>query len=84
MHPRAPADADKYLHFGFSSRRVEPKRQSSFHRHNEVELLLIERGGIEHLMGGRLARLVPGRLVVFWGRCRTRPWRLHPGLCCTA
>jgi AraC-like DNA-binding protein len=62
-----------------SSRRVEPKRQRAFHRHNEVELLLIEKGGIDHLMGGRLERFRPGKLVVFWGAIPHAPLHIGPG-----
>ena len=76
MQRSSPNLSDKYLHFGLSSRRVEPKRQTVFHRHNEVELLLIEHGGMDHLMGGRLDRIVPGRLVVFWGAMPHAPLRL--------
>jgi len=36
------------------------------HSHNEIELLLIERGGGTWLMGGEQLRFEPGRLAVFW------------------
>jgi AraC-like DNA-binding protein len=36
------------------------------HSHNEIELLLIERGGGTWMMGGEPLRFEPGRLAVFW------------------
>lgn len=79
MQRSVSSPSDKYLHFGLSSRRIEPQRQPSFHRHNEVELLLIEKGGMEHLMGGRRDQLVPGRLVVFWGAMPHAPLQIVRG-----
>lgn len=58
---------DKYYHFGFGSRRAKPKRQREFHRHNEIEFLYLEKGGIDYLIGGKKLLLRPGRLTVFWG-----------------
>jgi AraC-like DNA-binding protein len=36
------------------------------HSHNEIEVLLIERGGGTWMMGGEQLRFEPGRLAVFW------------------
>jgi AraC-like DNA-binding protein len=39
---------------------------SEFHRHPEVEFNLVEQGRATYLYGGRLVRIEPGRLVLFW------------------
>jgi AraC-like DNA-binding protein len=36
------------------------------HSHNEIEVLLIEKGGGTWLMGGEEVSFKPGRLIVFW------------------
>ena len=43
------------------------------HSHNEIELLLLERGSGSWLLGGELVTLKPGRLIVFWA---VRPHQL--------
>ena len=43
------------------------------HSHNEIEILLLERGGGSWLLGGELVTLKPGRLIVFWA---VRPHQL--------
>ncbi len=43
------------------------------HSHNEIELLLLERGWGSWLLGGELVTLRPGRLIVFWA---VRPHQL--------
>jgi AraC family transcriptional regulator, melibiose operon regulatory protein len=43
------------------------------HSHNEIEILLIERGGGTWSMGGKNVSFGPGKLIVFWA---LRPHRL--------
>ena len=43
------------------------------HSHNEIELLLLERGWGSWLLGGELVTLKPGKLIVFWA---VRPHQL--------
>jgi AraC family transcriptional regulator, melibiose operon regulatory protein len=43
------------------------------HSHNEIEILLLERGSGSWLLGGELVTLKPGRLIVFWA---VRPHQL--------
>jgi len=44
-----------------------PVPRSTFHRHNEIEITLVERGQIVDLIGGRRQELHEGQLAVFWG-----------------
>jgi len=75
-----PTSAERYLVFGFSSRcrRVELRQGREFHSHNEIELLLVETGRIEMLMGGRVVSLEAGRLAVFWGVVPHAPLAIEP------
>ena len=43
------------------------------HSHNEIEILLLERGWGSWLLGGELVTLKPGKLIVFWA---VRPHQL--------
>ncbi|MSU36868.1 MAG: hypothetical protein EXS36_17580, partial [Pedosphaera sp.] len=74
----SPFAGDKYLHFGFGSRRAKPKLQREFHRHNEIEFLLLESGGIDYLVGGKRLLLQPGKLTVFWGAIPHAPIGIKP------
>lgn len=76
---RLAGKSHRYLVFGFHSRRIEPREQAAFHSHNEIELLLVERGGIEQLTGGRVVSFSPGRLAVFWGAIPHHAVRIAPG-----
>ncbi len=69
---------DKYLRFGFGSRRAIPKLQREFHRHNEIEFLFLESGGIDYLVGGKRLLLQPGKLAVFWGAIPHAPIGIKP------
>jgi AraC-like DNA-binding protein len=60
-------DTDRYLRFGFASRREELRKRLTFNSHNEVEIAFVETGGVGLLLGGRLVRLNPGRLAFYWG-----------------
>src|SRR5580704_13267199 len=77
VRPLFPS-ADQYLHFGFASRRFEPPPQREFHRHNEIELSLVERGDLLHLMGGRVVQWRTGQLNVFWGAIPHAPLKVQP------
>ena len=79
MNRSTRIDADRFLHFGFGSRRVEPKRQSAFHRHSEIEFLIVEKGRLDQLTAGKLVQLHPGRLAVFWGAMPHAPVEIAPG-----
>jgi AraC-like DNA-binding protein len=71
--------ADKYLTFGLASGRTRESRWREFHRHNEVELQMIERGSLTYLFaGGRIDR-EPGTLAVFWGAMPHQLTRVEKG-----
>lgn len=74
-----PAPADRYLTFGLASRHVRAERRAVFHRHNEVELLFVERGAITHLFNARRVTFSAGELAVFWGAVPHLPVAFRPG-----
>ena len=61
------------------SNRVGVRRSSTFHRHNEIEIVLVEKGEIGHLMAGQLVWIRTGRLAVFWGAVPHTPLKIAPG-----
>ncbi len=58
---------DEYFNFGFSSWHGPPALFERFHRHNEVELGLIEEGSMTYLFGSGKTRIEAGQFTVFWG-----------------
>lgn len=57
---------DRYLHFGFATGRG-PQLFEAFHRHNEIELLFVERGRLTFLFGRGREEIRAGGFAVFWG-----------------
>lgn len=53
--------------FGFDAWAGAPPPMHVAHRHDEVELNLLLAGTATYLWSGKLVRLHPDRLVVFWG-----------------
>jgi AraC-like DNA-binding protein len=51
---------------GFGVERREPYLLPAPHAHADVEMILTERGSIEHLLGGRRMACGAGELVMFW------------------
>lgn len=73
-HSFADIDVQYEVNGLVSSREVrEASGQPKPHSHNEVELLLLERGSGTWFLGGRIVTLLPGRLTVFWA---VRPHQL--------
>ncbi|MBI3832472.1 MAG: helix-turn-helix domain-containing protein [Planctomycetes bacterium] len=60
-------EPDRYLKFGLASSRGRPSLFASFHRHNEIELHLVETGRMTYLFSRARVELAPGALAVFWG-----------------
>ena len=54
---------DHYL----AQHSVGVRRNRTFHRHSEIELVLVEKGRLGNLVGGEVVWLHPGRLAAFWG-----------------
>lgn len=52
--------------FGLWSRHGDPLLMDLPHRHNELELNLLERGSIQYLFPGKRAEIQAGRLFLFW------------------
>lgn len=59
--------ADAYYEFGLASRRDEPGVFDRFHRHNEIELVWLERGSVTYLFSAGRVVVPAGRWAVFWG-----------------
>lgn len=64
---RRRVEPDRYLQFGLASSRGRPTLFESFHRHNEIELHLVEAGRQAYLFSRARLDMVPGSLAVFWG-----------------
>jgi AraC-like DNA-binding protein len=79
MHSSPPIDSDQYLHFGFTCQCVEAGSRRTFHRHDEVEIALLETGSIDLLLGSQPVRLQAGRLAVYWGAIPHAPVKVAPG-----
>ncbi len=79
MGPPSPTDIDRYLRFGFTSRREEVGKRLTFNSHNEVEIAFVETGSIGLLLGGSLVRLNAGRLAFYWGAIPHAPVEVERG-----
>nr|MBA3710224.1 AraC family ligand binding domain-containing protein [Planctomycetota bacterium] len=55
------------LSFGLASWHGRPEVFDSVHRHQEIEVLLLEQGTLDCLINARPLRLEAGRLAIFWG-----------------
>jgi hypothetical protein len=56
------------------------------HMHSEIEVDLVRTGAMTYLFSGGAVTLPAGRLVVFWGPCRTgspRPSPIPASAACT-
>jgi len=65
--PRRATDPDRYLKFGLALWQGRPSRFEAFHRHSEIELLLVEAGRLTYLFSRGRVELSAGTLAVFWG-----------------
>ena len=55
------------------------RRNRTFHRHSEIEIVLVEKGRMGNLVGGEVVWQHPGRLSVFWGAVPHSPVGVTPG-----
>jgi AraC-like DNA-binding protein len=70
---------EKYFTFGLASGRAQESLWREFHRHNEIELQIIECGSLTYLFaGGRIDRDA-GQLAVFWGAMPHQLVRVEKG-----
>ncbi len=58
---------DRYLQFGMAAWHGRPKVSDRYHRHNEIELLLVVRGRMIFLFSHRRMEFTANTLHVFWG-----------------
>lgn len=71
--------SDRYLRFGLASWEGRPPRSVAFHRHNEIELHMVERGTLTYLFSRRHLTLPAGTLHVFWGALPHKLVAVSPG-----
>lgn len=74
-----PTSADEFSAFGLAGFHGPPQPMARFHRHHEIEVNLIERGGLTYLFGAVEATLAAGQLAVFWGVLPHRVAHVEPG-----
>lgn len=63
---RVPDDVVDFASLGFHLSDAQTNRMARRHRHNEIELTVLERGWIDYLFGGWLVRIPSGILCVRW------------------
>lgn len=52
--------------YGFTCEKWTPARMPRPDRHNEIEINLLEKGGLTYMIGGRKVKVPAGRLAIFW------------------
>lgn len=62
-----------------SKPQVTVRRNRTFHRHSEVEIVLVEKGKLGNLVSGQVVWHQPGQLAVFWGAVPHTPVGVTPG-----
>lgn len=67
---------------GFGVEFREPSLLPRQHAHADIELILADTGGIEHLLGGRRVTCDAGELVLFWAGIPHQPVHVAPGSRC--
>jgi AraC-like DNA-binding protein len=63
MRPNSKVHYDRV---GFGVEYRAPQMLPRPHAHTDVEMILTERGAVEHLLGGRRMRCDAGELLMFW------------------
>ena len=67
------------IHFGFSSAsRLQPP-VNRLHRHDEIELGILEHGSVDAIIGRNRLLIPPDRFVVFWASQPHGPLKVTPG-----
>lgn len=77
-HPNAVDIARDSVTLGLTGWRGQPGLMGRPHRHNEVELNVIEEGAVSYLFGGTPVTLTAGRLAFFWAAVPHRIVALAP------
>jgi AraC-like DNA-binding protein len=69
----------KSIHYGFSSISRPQVPASHLHRHDEIELGILEHGSVDAIIGRNRFLFPPNRLVVFWASQPHGPLGVTPG-----
>ncbi len=77
-HPNAVDIARDSVTLGLTGWRGQPNLMGRPHRHNEVELNVIEEGAVTYVFGGTPVTLTAGRLAFFWAAVPHRIVALDP------
>jgi AraC-like DNA-binding protein len=65
--------------FGFSSVSGKQSPAQRLHRHDEIELGILEHGSVDAIIGRNRLLFQPNRLVVFWASQPHGPLKVTPG-----
>ena len=65
--------------FGFSSVSGKQSPAQRLHRHDEIELGILEHGSVDAIIGRNRLLFPPNRLVVFWASQPHGPLKVTPG-----
>ncbi|MFZ4682359.1 MAG: helix-turn-helix domain-containing protein [Terrimicrobiaceae bacterium] len=69
----------EYTHFGFSSISRPQAPVNRLHRHDEIELGILENGSVDAIIGRNRCLIPPARFVVFWASQPHGPLKVTPG-----
>jgi AraC-like DNA-binding protein len=67
------------IHFGFSSASRLQTPVNRLHRHDEIELGILEHGSVDVIIGRNRLHIPPDRFVVFWASQPHGPLKVTPG-----
>lgn len=70
---------DEFSAFGLAGAYGAPIPMPRFHRHHEIELNLVEQGGMTYLFGSASVLVPAGELALFWGVLPHRVAHVEPG-----
>jgi AraC-like DNA-binding protein len=59
-------DRANFTSYGLTCVRWNPSPMQRPDHHNEIQLNMLRRGRVSYLIGGRLVKVKPGHLTVFW------------------
>jgi AraC-like DNA-binding protein len=59
--------------------QITARRNRTFHRHSEIEIVYVEQGRIGNLVSGHVVWHEPGKLAAFWGAVPHTPVGVTPG-----
>jgi AraC-like DNA-binding protein len=76
---KTPNSAVDFLDHGFHLGCGQVHRMSRPHRHNEIEITVLEAGWIDYLFGGRMLRIPAGCLCVRWAAIPHQSLGFDPG-----